>query len=61
MLLLQNYDPTSLQIDSKLYHYTCASSTAMNIIQHATLEILHDVAWFSTDYKNHCTCSSLTF
>ena len=61
VLLLQNYKPTSLQINTKLYHYTCASSIAMNIIQHATLEMLHDVAVTSTDYKNLCTCCSLTF
>ena len=42
------------------YTTTRASSIAMNIIQHATLEMLHDVAVFSTDYKNQCTSCSLT-
>ena len=61
VLLLQNYDPTSLQINRKPYHYTCASSIAMNTIHHTTLEMLYDIAVFFIGYKNHCTCCSLTF
>ena len=48
--LTENHTTTHVRQYSYDYYLTCT-----------TLKMLHDVAWFSTDYKNLCTRCSLTF
>ena len=53
------YDVTSWHIDSKLYHWAHTINPTIWIVLNNS-KILHDIAWFSTGYKNLCTCCSLT-
>ena len=48
----------ALTVNYITVHHTVNTTTWIVLNKSITL---HDVAWFSTGYKKHCTCCSLTF